>query len=1120
MLLQSLAYGNAGEVDGQPRRDAAVTEGRRGSLFVRHAVVVVGYWLLWLGAWRLAIPFEVAPRISIWWPPAGISFGLLLVFGNRHLLAVAVPQLLIMALILPDRPAYWFGMMVIVCVGYGGAAAAVRHHAGAVPFHSARNACIFLAAACCAATAVAVPGSMLLSLVDNGPWSDLSGSILSWWIGDLAALTIVTPVAVFALDPVRRWAGGAAGPVRAALDPVKVRALLGVLAATVLALAVAVAGALGTGYTWLFVLFLPALYAGYAMGPRGSSATALVVTLGSLAMLQAIELMTRPLDLQFFMIATAAASLLFAIVVDDWRAARRKLLEQQAQLEQRVAARTRELAEANALLEIEVRVREEADRALVEAKEAVESSYRELQTIYQNAPVGLTLLDRDFNYLRVNETVAKINGAPVAAHRGRTIFDIVPNIAPALVPHLRQVFETGVAIRSVEVRGITAGRPGVETIWLDSFYPLKNIDGSVEAVSIMIQDITEQRRTEEELRRARDSAEQANALKSRFLAATSHDLRQPLQTLSLLQSILVERIKNKDNGRIAGQMGIAIDVMTDTLNALLDVDGLEKGRLDPRISNFPVQVLLDRMRSELASTAAGKRLTLKACACSEIVRSDQRLLERLVENFVANAVKYTESGKILVGCRRRGAIIRIEVWDTGPGIEESEQDLIFEQFYRGRTAGAVRERGLGLGLALVRSLADILDHRVGVKSTQGRGSMFFVEVPVGSGTTAISPAPPQQAAVVAQRPPMIVLIEDDPAVRESLVMLLVGNGYTVRAAATGEEAVHLVETGNEAPALVIADHNLPGVLSGIDAAERIRGRNGHAAGLILTGEGSREKLERHTSDGLEWLQKPVKADDLLTRVRALIAAGNDGGTPAMAMDGTALPAAAAAEGQEATDDGRANVFIVEDEERLREALAQVLESRGFHARTYATAAEFLAKHKRERSGCILIDIGLPGMNGLQLQQRLKSEAIEIPAIIVSGRGEVGLAVQAMRDGAVDFLQKPVNERMLVEAVHRALRQSRASAEVEAERALVLKRMERLTPREREILAMVASGLANKEIAARLKISQRTVENHRARVMHKMDMRSLADLVRAVNLVDPVLLARMDAAQARVGIPGS
>lgn len=1068
-------------------------------LVARRVIVVLGYWLLWAAAWRLAIPFEIAPRISVWWPPAGVSFAFLLLFGWRYLPAVAVPQLFIMALILPGRPLHWVGMAAIVCAGFGGAAEAVRHHAGSVPFLTVRNACIFLAAACCAAAAVAVPGSILLNLVEDGPWSDLRKSILSWWIGDLAALTILTPLAVFALDPVRHWAEGRPQPPPPALEPTNPRILLFVLAVTLLALGISVAGALTTGYTWFFVLFLPALYAGYALGPRGSTATALVVALASLALLQVTEMQTRPLDLQFFMIATAAASLLFAIVVSDWRAARRSLLEQQALLEERVAARTRALAEANAQLESEVGTRKEAEQALVEAKEATEASYRELEAIYRHAPVGLTLIDRDFRYLRVNDTIAEINGLPIAAHKGLTLGDVVPEVAPLVQPYVRQVFETGEAVTAVEIRGRTKGRQVDETIWLDHFYPLKRADGTVEAVNIVVQDITGQRHAEQQLVRAKDAAEQASALKSRFLAATSHDLRQPLQTLSLLQSILVERVKDEDTGRIIGQMGIAIDVMTDTLNALLDVDGLEKGRLEPKIGDFPIQTLFDRMRGEFFPAAAKKSIIFKSFACKVHVHSDQRLLERLVENFVANAVKYTERGKILIGCRRRGAHVRIEVWDSGPGIPKAEQTLIFEQFYRGRTAGATRERGLGLGLALVRSLADILDHRVGVRSIEGRGSMFFVEVPVGEGTPVSLPAPPQQAAATAQVSPTIILIEDDPAVRESLVMVLVGNGYRVQAVATGEEAVHLVEGNEASPSLVIADHNLPGVLSGVDAAERIRGRIGHVAGLILTGEGSREKLEHYTSAGLEWLQKPVKADDLLARVRDLVAAGVGAGNGA-GDRGADRPSASAAGSESDEDDGRDNVFIVEDDQGLRAALALVLEGEGFHARTYATAGDFLDSHKRERSGCILIDIGLPGMNGLQLQQRLKGDNIDLPVIIVSGRGEVTLAVQAMRDGAVDFLQKPVDERMLIETVRRALRQLKASAEVEAERTEAGVRMERLTPREQEILAMVAAGLANKEIAARLDISQRTVENHRARVMHKMEARSLADLVRAVNLV--------------------
>ncbi|HRK95045.1 MAG TPA: response regulator, partial [Rhodospirillales bacterium] len=221
--------------------------------------------------------------------------------------------------------------------------------------------------------------------------------------------------------------------------------------------------------------------------------------------------------------------------------------------------------------------------------------------------------------------------------------------------------------------------------------------------------------------------------------------------------------------------------------------------------------------------------------------------------------------------------------------------------------------------------------------------------------------------------------------------------------------------------------------------------------------------------------------------------------------------AAVPDDEEGEDEGVPTVFIVEDDEGLRGALAMVLENEGLQAKAYPTAADFLAAYRRGRGGCVLIDIGLPGMNGLQLQQRLKSEAIDLPVVIVSGRGEVALAVQAMRDGAVDFLQKPVNDRLLIDTVRRALRRSELSSEVEAERDHVNECVARLTPREREIMAMVASGLANKEIAARLEISQRTVENHRARVMHKMEARSLADLVRASGIAGiPLAPARAPA----------
>lgn len=1086
-------------------------EQRGRALVARGAMIVLGYWLLWFVGWRLAIPFEVAPRISVWWPPASISLAFLIVFGLRFLPAVAVPQLALMALVTPDRPLVWVTLTVLVCVGYGAAAAVVRRFAGPAPFDSVRNACIFLAAACGAASVVAIAGSAVLEGLGGEPWQNLAHAGLDWWIGDTASLSIIAPFLVLTLAPLRYWVEGRPQPPGSAVEVGRAPTIVAALLLTIVALAVVVVGARTTGYTWFFVLFLPALYAGYALGPRGGTATALVVALCSLGLLHAGLVDTRPLDLQLFMIGTAVASLLFAVVVEDWRRLRQRLLAEQAQLEQRVGARTAELAQANASLEVEVRVRREAESELIEAKEAAEASYRELETIYRSAPIGLALFDRDLRYLRINETLAGFNGVPVHEHLGRAVQDVVPTIAPEVMPQMRRVVETGEP-SSVEVHGETAGRPGSDNAWITDLYPLKRPDGSVDALCAVVREITAERRAEDELRRSMEVAERASALKSRFLSAASHDLRQPLQTLSLLQSILVERIKDEGVARLIGQMGVAIDVMTDTLNALLDVDGLEKGRIEPRITDFPVQLLFDRVASEFSSQAYAKNLSFRRVDCRATIRSDQRLLERLVENFVANAVKYTTEGKILLGCRRRGQVLRIELWDTGPGVPEAERELIFEQFYRGRTQGGARERGLGLGLALVRSLADILGHRVGVRSVEGKGSVFFVEVPMGEAPALPLAPPPPRPVPPAAEAPTVLIIEDDPAVRGSLELLLGGSGYDAVGVGRGEEGVALVENGQISPALVIADHTLPGVLSGVEAAERIRGRGGKVPGLILTGEPSREKLDRYSTLGLSWLQKPVKAEDLLERVRDLVPAAGEAQQPDAGAAPILVPSLAAVpDDEEGEDEGVPTVFIVEDDEGLRGALAMVLENEGLQAKAYPTAADFLAAYRRGRGGCVLIDIGLPGMNGLQLQQRLKSEAIDLPVVIVSGRGEVALAVQAMRDGAVDFLQKPVNDRLLIDTVRRALRRSELSSEVEAERDHVNDCVARLTPREREIMAMVASGLANKEIAARLKISQRTVENHRARVMHKMEARSLADLVRATGIAGiPLAPARAPA----------
>ena len=250
-------------------------------------------------------------------------------------------------------------------------------------------------------------------------------------------------------------------------------------------------------------------------------------------------------------------------------------------------------------------------------------------------------------------------------------------------------------------------------------------------ILVTIDDITERKRASEALEAARRMAEQANLGKSRFLAAASHDLRQPLQTLSLLRGILAKRIKDQSGSRLVAKFEETLSAMSGMLNTLLDINQLEAGIVRPEIVEFPIGTLLDRLKTEFAYHATAKQLDWRVVASSLNVRSDPRLLEQTLRNLLANAVKYTERGKVLLGCRRRGNKLRIEVWDSGFGIPAEQLEAIFEEFHQLDNAARERSRGLGLGLSIVQRISDLLGNAVDVRSWPDRGSVFAVEVPLG-----------------------------------------------------------------------------------------------------------------------------------------------------------------------------------------------------------------------------------------------------------------------------------------------------------------------------------------------------------------------------------------------------
>jgi two-component system, chemotaxis family, CheB/CheR fusion protein len=607
-------------------------------------------------------------------------------------------------------------------------------------------------------------------------------------------------------------------------------------------------------------------------------------------------------------------------------------------------------------------------------------------------------------------------------------------------------------------------------------------------ILLAIDDTTERKRAAEALEAAKRQAEQANLGKSRFLAAASHDLRQPLQTLSLLQGLLAKKVRDADALQLVGRLEETLGAMSGMLNTLLDINQLEAGIVRAVPTTFAVKDMLERLSTEFAYHAAAHSLRWHVVPSRLLVHSDPRLLEQMIRNLLSNAVKYTDHGKVLLGCRRRGDKLRIEVWDTGLGIPEGELQAIFEEFHQLDNPARERDRGLGLGLAIVQRLAKLLGHAVDVRSHRGKGSVFAVEVPLGRQEAVRAPAPDrQEQGELVRQGATILLVEDDAAVREMLEFLLKDEGYDTIAAADGAEALELVARGPPYPNMVIADYNLPKRQNGLQVVVRLQEvLPQEIPVIILTGDIATDTLREIARHGWVQLNKPVKLRELTTLIGRLLLQRKPAAKP------LAQPSSKMANGSQGPV-----IFVVDDDAGVREAMLDLLRQNGWVAEAYASGEAFLEACRPDREGCLLVDAAMPGMSGLELLKRLKDEGYGLPAIMITGNGDVHMAVQAMQAGAVNFIEKPAREDELLASIERALELVRDSAKLSAWRKAAAARLAGLTARQRQILDLVLAGHPSKNIAADLGISQRTVENHRAAIMHNTGSKSLPALVRLV-----------------------
>lgn len=390
----------------------------------------------------------------------------------------------------------------------------------------------------------------------------------------------------------------------------------------------------------------------------------------------------------------------------------------------------------------------------------------------------------------------------------------------------------------------------------------------------VIRDVTERKLLESELIEARRAAERANKANTAFLAAASHDLRQPVQALSLLTGALRRTVKEPLAQEMVESQQLSLDAMTNLLNSLLDISRLDAGAIEPDFEEFTVQRLFDRQSAEFARQASQKGLSFSHGDCEQVVRSDPNLLGEIVQNLVSNAIRYTDSGEVVLSCAEEGNRLRIDVRDTGIGIAEDQLEEIFQEFHQCKSPGASSE-GFGLGLAIVRRLADLLTIRVTVTSQPGCGSCFSVYVPLVSGQPGLiredEPAHHVQRSAASGT---ILLIEDDIKVANAWGLLLEAEGYRVATAASAPEAQAVLASLDLPPDLIISDFHLLDGSTGVDAITAIRETTGmEIPAFIVSGDTSKVVDDARSMKNSVLMSKPVNTNLLLDMAHDAIAAG-------------------------------------------------------------------------------------------------------------------------------------------------------------------------------------------------------------------------------------------------------
>ena len=382
--------------------------------------------------------------------------------------------------------------------------------------------------------------------------------------------------------------------------------------------------------------------------------------------------------------------------------------------------------------------------------------------------------------------------------------------------------------------------------------------------TMLCSDITAAKREQRALQKARSESEAADKTKSRFLRAANHDLRQPLASLKILIYNCMSAESDEQRQHLLHAMDVSVSIMEDLLGALLNIGQLDAGKVTPRVTTFQLATLLERLEVQFGHQAREKGLKLRLVPSKFAVVSDRVLLERIVSNFVANAIRYTETGGVIVGCRREGANIRLEVRDSGCGIAPAHHEAIFEEFFRVAPEQRRHKHSLGLGLNIAKRLADVLRHRITLRSELGRGSLFSISLPLGDIWHSDIGEPEINERIGGEFMGLCALVlEDDENLLNALTELLQRWGIVVVTLNGFTDIAGQLERLEVDPDFIITDYRLRGGVEGTRLVESVREHLGTPCpAIVVTADTNPQVIKSIRDSGFPVLIKPVSPPSL------------------------------------------------------------------------------------------------------------------------------------------------------------------------------------------------------------------------------------------------------------------